>query len=122
MAVPHIRAVKHGPGFILPAEVAASQRNPGQYAQVLPLAGRENPLLRRTVQPVVNNLNHLRIDLGRSLGLMQVVIAADRCAEMADFSGLNLLVQRRPQFVIIEGLVRPRVELVQVDIIRLQRF
>ncbi|MMZ61374.1 hypothetical protein D1872_235210 [compost metagenome] len=53
---------------------------------------------------------------------MKIVIAADGCTEESDFPGLNLLVQQRPQIIIIKCFISSRVELVKINVICTKRL
>ncbi|CDN44658.1 hypothetical protein BN871_FG_00140 [Paenibacillus sp. P22] len=120
LAMAHIRLAEFRAGLVLAAQEAARQRHPRQHAEILLQAGREYPLLRLAVEPVVHDLDRLRADLRGGGRLMQVVVAADGRAQMPDLAGLHLLVQRRPQLVAVEGGIGTGVELVQIHIVRLQ--
>jgi hypothetical protein len=84
-------------GLVFATQQPAGQRNASQHAQILfPTQGQQT-LLRRTVQTIIDDLNHAGTHFAGPTGLVKWVNpTAYGKSQMANFTRLNLSLQHRP--------------------------
>ena len=124
IALPHgadVRAGELGPAGVLAAQEPAGQRHPREDAEVLSQARGEDLVLGVALDAVVDRLNRLGPDLGRTVHLPDTgVLLADGDAQMADGPGGDQSPQLLPQSRRLEQRIRAAVELVKIDVVRPQ--